>query len=61
MIMMILFFVLVQKVVDFTENNCSKVRFIALAIEQMSIKILSLEEKNPHDDFLGVDKYLFPN
>ena len=27
----------------------------------MSIKILSLEEKNPHDDFLGVDKYLFPN
>ena len=59
--MMILFFVLVQKAVDFTENNCSKVRFIALAIEQMSIEILYLEEKNPHDDFLGVDKYLFPN
>ena len=53
------FFVLIQKAVDFTEDNCSNVRFITLAIEQMGIKILSLEEKNPHVDFLGVDKYLF--
>ena len=61
MMMMIPFFVLIQKAVDFTEHNYSKVRFIALAIEQIGINILSLEEKNPHDDFLGVDKYLFPN
>lgn len=53
------FFVPIQKAVDFNEDNCSKVRFIALAIEHMGIKILSLEEKNPHVNFLGVDKYLF--
>ena len=55
------FFVPIQKIVDFNEDNCSKVRFIALAIEHMGIKILSLEKKNQYVNFLGVDKYLFPD
>ena len=55
------FFVLIQKTVDFNEDNCSKVRFITLAIEHMGIKVLSLEKKNQHVNFLGVDKYLFPD
>ena len=27
----------------------------------MGVKTLSLEEQNPHVDFLGVNKYIFPD
>ena len=42
------FFGQIQKAIDFTKE-----RFIVLT--------LSLEEQNPYVDFLGVEKYLFPN
>lgn len=44
---------------DFTEGNCSEVRFIALVVEQLGVETLSLKEQTPHFDFLGVDKYVY--
>ena len=53
------FFVQIQKIIDFTEENYLEVRFIPLAIEELGVKTLFLKERNPHVDFFEIDKYLF--
>ena len=53
------FFVQIQKIIDFTEENYLEVRFIPLAIEELGVKTLFLKERNPHVDFFEIEKYLF--
>ena len=53
------FFVQIQKIIDFIDENYLEVRYIPLAIEELGVKTLFLNERNPHVDFLGIEKYLF--